>query len=216
MVDGKGWSLRWATGLGRQSGFLALNAVAVAGVPFLYGLRPCTDDACTSLWDGLFFVPNLLFIPAIAASLWLCGSWRAQRGHERTRKRFFSELEPRERPEVPPGHMEPPHLERDLVRRTLRGVSLGSFLAALILAVIGSGPWGIGLRRCDPMDFSWHTGLARCDSASGWADALIAFQVWTVLVLSLLAALMLALRARRYREPRPEPRGPIVQVRNRA
>lgn len=196
----RGWTLRWALGPGRQSGLLALNAVAVAAIPFLYGLRPCTDAACTTLWDRLFFVPNLLFIPAIAASFWLWGSWRAQRGHQRAQKRYFAGLEPRERPDIPPGHVQPAHLDRDLARRTLRHTALGALLAAGALALLGN--WnGIGLRRCDPLDFSWQTGLARCVTAREWVDALVAFQVWGFLGLSLLAAAVLAWRVRRYREP---------------
>ena len=104
-------------------------------------------------------------------------------------------------PDTPPGHVRPPGLERDLARRTLRGLSLGALLAGGTMAAVGTAPFGIGLRRCDPVDFSWHTGLERCATASEWVDALVAFQVWTVLVLSLLAALLFAWRIRRYREP---------------
>ncbi len=196
------WTLRWSSGLGRQSGLLTLNAIAIVAIPFLYGVRPCQGAACTTLWDRLFFVPNLLFIPAIAAAFWLWGSWQAQRRHARFERRLFASMEAQEVPEIPPGHVRPPGLERDLARRTLRWTAFGALLASIGLTLLGG--WnGIGRRRCDPVNFSWETGIPPCATASEWVDALVAFQVWGFAAFSFLAALVLLQRVRRYREPRP-------------
>ncbi len=215
MGERVGWTVRWSTGLGRQSGLLALNAVAIVIIPFLYGLRPCQGAACTTLWDRLFFVPNLLFIPAIAAAFWLWGSWQAQRRHAGFERRLFANMTPQEVPEIPPGHVQPPGLERDLARRTLRWMALGAFFASIGLAALGS--WnGIGRRRCDPLDFRWETGISRCSSAGEWVDALVAFQVWGFMTLSLLAALVFLWRVRRYRDPPTETKNARAPTRNQA
>jgi len=189
---------RWAEGPGKQSGLWALSALALAAMPMLHGVRAtCGGEVvCQQGWDKLFFLPNLLFVPAILAVGMLCGSWAAQRLHGRRDKRFYAALEVREFPDIPPGHMRPVELERDLVRRTMRWAALGALAAVGVFVYLAMTPFG--RRACDPWRFKSYTGLEVCEGPAQWLDALVAYEVWLFVAVGALLALAMLARARRF------------------
>ncbi len=188
-------TLRWAQGPGRQSGFLALNALAIGAMPFIALLRPeCQTEilVCSTGWDRILFLPRVLFLPAILAFCLMAGSWWAQRRHARVDRGYFARLVPADQPEIPPGHFDATPLEQDLVKRTLRGLAAGSLVAAIAIAAFAFTP--IALRSCDPWA-SKTSQLLVCQTAGQWADMAIAFEVWIVLALAALGALVFYTRS---------------------
>ncbi len=189
--------LRWADGPGRESGSWLLVAAAVASIPFLNLLRPpCSTAECISDWDKVFFVPKLLFIPALLAVGVLAGSWIAQRLHGRTHKRFHATLEDRDAPDIPPGHFRAKEMERDILRRSYTWMGIGSAsMAGVFVFFTGTT---IGRRTCDPWRFSQPTGLGVCNSPGGWSDMLMAYQVWLMVLVAAIAGLWMLIQSRRY------------------
>lgn len=203
-------TLRWAQGPGRQSLFWALAAAAVAALPFLDTVRPACGETpnCELAWDRLFFLPNLLFIPAVTALAILAGSVLAQWGHARFDHRFWTRREQSETLEIPPGHLKPIELERDMTGRSLRWMGLGGLAAAGILGYMATT--AIGRRACDPFTFDRPTGLQVCQGPAQWSDMLIAFEVWVFIIGAALLGATMLLRSRRFRAPRKRLAGKAV------
>ena len=150
-VVGK-WTLAWAEGAGRQSGSLALSALALAALPFIALIRPeCRGDlfACGSDWDAILMLPRLVALPALLLVPVFVGSWWAQRSHARVDDRFFAALKTSVVPEKPPGELDRSPLQNDLVKRTLKATSRGALLGAVAVGALGLTP--IALRACDPV-----------------------------------------------------------------
>ena len=199
MAKTDAWTLAWAQGPGRQSGAWALSAAAVALIPFLDGIRPpCNTTNCAQVWERVFFVPDLLFMPAVLAAAVLAGSWLAQRRHAKFDKRFYDELDPNQVPETPPGHLRPKVLEDDLTRRTLQMTSLAGLVVAGVYVFLTTTP--IGRRACDPVKFSQPTGLERCSGPAQWSDAIIAYEVWLFIAIAVIGAVVLWFKSRRFVE----------------
>ncbi len=188
-------TLRWAQGPGRQSGFLALNALAIGALPFIALLRPeCQTEVlgCSTAWDRILFVPRILFLPAIMAFFVMAGSWWAQRRNARVDRGYFARLVPADQPEIPPGHFQATPLEQDLIKRTLRGLAAGALVATIIMVGFAFTPFA--LRACDPWTME-STGLNACQTAGQWADMALAFEVWILMLGGALAALVLYTRS---------------------
>ncbi len=204
-VVGK-WTLRWARGPGKQSGVLALCAIAIAALPFIALLRPeCRGDLfdCGSSWDQILMLPRIVAMPALLLAPVLAGSWWAQHRHARVDDRYFAALETSDTPERPPGEIDKTPLESDLVKRTLRSTGRGALLGAIGIGALGITP--VALRACDPVPTG--SGLPVCQGAAGWTDLIMAFQVWGLLAFGLLWALILYTRSTSVRvEGLPEKR----------
>lgn len=183
------WTVRFARGVGRQSGILGINALLLAALPFLDLVRPaCVTADCAQAWDRLLFLPRILYLPMMSLGLVLLGSWIGQRRHAKVRERFETSRDLRaEAPEAPPGSAPTRMLDRDLARRTLRGLSLGALAATAALAPFTLT--AIARRRCDPWPIR-NSGLQVCQDSLGWADMLVAYEVWGLLVASMLASLL--------------------------
>lgn len=188
-------TLRFAKGPGRQSGVWAACAAALAGLPFLALLAPgCADVlTCSPTWDRIFFVPRLLFMPAVLATMLLLGSWWAQHRHARVDRAFFTGLDARsDQPDRPPGEFDTSLLEKDLAKRTLRGTGQGALLGAGLLAPLLFTT--VALRRCNPWTMS-GSGLPTCSDPAGWTDMVLAFEVWGTLITGLVWGIVLLTRS---------------------
>lgn len=205
-------TLRWAQGPGRQSLFWALVAAAIACLPFLDLVRPSCDTAsCEQAWNRVFFLPNLVFIPAVLAICILVGSAFAQWNHARFDLRFWAAFEPGDDPAIPPGHLRPVELEHDLLHRSMRWLGLGALGAVGVFAYFAST--AIGRRACDPWRFDPPTGLQVCQGPAQWSDLLIAFEVWLFITLGSIYGLVMLAGSRRFRRRRPRRgRAPVVQA----
>lgn len=142
-------------------------------------------------------------MPAILGIAVMMGSWMAQRRHERFNKHYYDTMVLQDVPEIPPGHLKPPILERDLIRRTLLWCSSAAIAAVGLFVYFAMTP--IGQRACDPVRFSQPTGLQLCDGPAQWSDALIAYEVWVMILGGGIWAIIMLARARRFRAPKEKP-----------